>query len=250
MDVGAYLARIGAQRPARPDAEGLAALHRAHLRAVPFENLDIARGVPISLRLPDIFDKIVRRRRGGYCYECNGLFAWLLRELGFPVTLLSARLVGADARPGADFEHLRLAVEASGRRWLADVGNGSGLTEPVPHSPGRYSSGGRECLVRRDGVWWRTELAGSDGQPPRPDWMWTATPRRLSDFAERNVFQQTSPDSHFTAQRICVLLTDTGRVALVDGVLSERVDGRLTEHPVPPDQEPVVLRERFGIEFS
>ena len=78
MDIDAYLARIGAARPREPDSHGLAELQVAYLLAVPFENLDIVAGRPISLDLEAIFDKIVRRRRGGFCYELNGLFAWLL----------------------------------------------------------------------------------------------------------------------------------------------------------------------------
>jgi N-hydroxyarylamine O-acetyltransferase len=249
VDVDAYLARIGAGRPAVPDATGLAALHRAHLRTVPFENLDIAAGVPISLELPDVYDKIVNRRRGGYCYECNGLFGWLLAELGYPVMLLSARLVGADGRPGEDFEHMRLAVEASRRLWLADVGNGVQLTDPIPHEPGEYTAGGRPCAVRRSGEAWRTELPRGDGQW-LPDWTWTLAPRRLADFAARNHYQQTSPESHFVQHRMCVRLTDAGRIALVDGVLSERVDGQLVERTVPAEEEPRLLRELFGIEFT
>ncbi|MBA2519650.1 MAG: arylamine N-acetyltransferase, partial [Chloroflexia bacterium] len=82
--------RLGYGGPTRPAATTLAGLHLAHLRAVPFENLDIARGQPISLQIADLFDKIVRRRRGGFCYELNGLFAALLRQLAFQVTLLGA----------------------------------------------------------------------------------------------------------------------------------------------------------------
>ncbi len=249
MDVDAYLARIGASRPAGPDAAGLAALHRAHLRTVPFENLDIAAGVPISLELPDIYDKIVNRRRGGYCYESNGLFGWLLAELGYPVALVAARLVGPDGQPGAEFEHMRLAVEASGRLWLADVGNGVNLTEVIPHEPGEYTVGGRAFAVRRSGRAWRTEVRDGEGNWV-PDWTWTLTQRRIDDFSARNVYQQTSPESHFVQHRVCVLLTDAGRIALVDGVLSERVDGELVERAVTAAEEPALLRELFDIELD
>jgi N-hydroxyarylamine O-acetyltransferase len=246
VDVDAYLHRIGARRPAEPDAAGLAELHAAHLRTVPFENLDIYRGVPISLELRDVFDKIVRRHRGGYCYESNGLFAWVLGELGYRVSLLSARVVESDGRPGADFEHLRLSVEASGRLWLADVGNGSGLTDPVPHRPGTYRVGGRRCVVVRSGLWWRTELEHGNGEL-RFDWTWTTTPRRLADFTERHLYQQRSPESHFVQHRMCVLLTDHGRVTLIDGVLSERIAGHHTQRRLSAAEEAVALRERFGL---
>src|SRR5690606_20497919 len=81
-----YLQRIGYEGPLDRSAKTLAQLQYCHLHTVPYENLDILRGVPISLELEDLFDKIVVRRRGGYCFELNALFGWLLRELGYPVT--------------------------------------------------------------------------------------------------------------------------------------------------------------------
>src|SRR5258706_15925794 len=105
QSVAASLARLGCSGPLGPTAETLAALHRAHLYSVPFENLDIGLGRPLSLALPALFDKIVTRRRGGFCYELNGLFAWLLTRLGYRVTYLSARVAGSDGNLGAEFDH-------------------------------------------------------------------------------------------------------------------------------------------------
>src|SRR5439155_2857102 len=119
-----YLARIGA----RPD-DDLATLVDRHYRTVPFESLSIHLGEPIDLRPEALFDKIVRRRRGGFCYELNGLFGWLLAELGFPVTILSARVFRA-GQPGPDFEHVLLLVDAE-ERLIADVGFGDSFLEPL-----------------------------------------------------------------------------------------------------------------------
>src|SRR3569833_2383178 len=96
MNVDAYLERIGAAR-----SPGLAALHRLHQTAVPFENLSIHLGEPVPLTPEDLYDKIVSRRRGGFCYELNGLFALLLENLGHEVTRLAARVAG-----GPPFDHL------------------------------------------------------------------------------------------------------------------------------------------------
>ncbi|TDI15991.1 MAG: arylamine N-acetyltransferase, partial [Acidobacteria bacterium] len=101
MEINAYLKRIGYRGSRQPTAETLRQLHRAHLLAVPFENLDIPLGHPIVLSLPSFYDKIVRRRRGGFCYELNGLFGWLLEQLGFTVVMLSAR-VFEGAQPGPE----------------------------------------------------------------------------------------------------------------------------------------------------
>src|SRR4029453_8294667 len=122
MNVDAYLERIGHSGSTTPTPQTLKALHRAHLLTVPFENLDIALGVPIELDLEAFFDKIVVRRRGGFCYELNGLFGWLLRELRFPVATLSARVLDG-GRIGPDFDHMLLLVRLEDR-LIADVGFG------------------------------------------------------------------------------------------------------------------------------
>src|SRR4051812_25698 len=118
MNVDAYLERIGADR-----ATGLSDLHRLHQTAVPFENLSIHLGEPVSLASGDLYDKIVGRRRGGFCYELNGLFALLLEQLGHEVTRLGARVDG-----GPPFDHLTLLVDGV---WLVDVGFGAHSTYPL-----------------------------------------------------------------------------------------------------------------------
>ncbi len=131
MDVGAYLARIGYSGPPTPTLETLQGLHEAHYRTVPFENLDIALGRPIRLEETALFEKIVVRRRGGFCYELNGLFAALLRALGFRVTLLSAGVMSSRRREfGPEFDHLSLRV-ALAEPWLADVGFGEAFCRPL-----------------------------------------------------------------------------------------------------------------------
>src|SRR6187397_3354830 len=108
MDFQSYLQRINYRGEQTPTAATLRELHRAHLLTVPFENLDIHLGRPIVLEQGALFDKIVRRRRGGFCYELNGLFAALLYKLGFDVTMLSAGVARADGSYGPEFDHLTL----------------------------------------------------------------------------------------------------------------------------------------------
>ena len=130
MDVNRYLARMGYTGSIAPTAHTLAALHRAHMLTVPFENLDIPLGTPIVLDNDALFAKIVDHRRGGFCYELNGLFAELLRSLGFQVALLSAGVYNATGQPGPDFDHMALLV-ALEQRWLADVGFGDSFNTPL-----------------------------------------------------------------------------------------------------------------------
>ena len=187
MDVDAYLERIGYAGPREPSEDTLVALHRAHMLAVPFENLDIHLGVANVLDPEHVFDKIVTRRRGGWCYELNGLFALLLESLGFAVTRYSASVVVSDP-PSPDFAHLTLRVDLD-RPWLADVGFGASFTRPL-----RLDDDGDQ---ERDGSTYRV-ARGPDGRMVLHENGSPSTPSRSSragwsEFAEMCVLQQTSP---------------------------------------------------------
>lgn len=242
MDVAAYLARIGAARPVAPTSAALAALNRAHVQSVPFEDYDIHTGVAISLDPDAVERKIVDRHRGGYCYELNGLFGALLRELGFAVTLIGAFDLHENGTRGPETEHLRLLVDAVDGSWVVDVGNGARWPEPVPRRPGVH---GRVQVYRDGDVWWTSERRG-DGQWER-GWAWTAQPRTLADFAERNRHQQYDPDSDFVGRRVAALATPTGRISLVNGVFAELDRGVRTEREVSAAEEWALLADRFGI---
>ena len=130
----AYLERIGASRPVTPTLETLATLMQAHLATVPFENLSIHLGEPIDLTEEALMEKLVSRRRGGFCYELNGGFAALLRHLGFEVTLHAARVHTTDGL-GPPYDHLTLRVDLD-EPWLVDVGFGKFVARPVPLTVG------------------------------------------------------------------------------------------------------------------
>ncbi len=134
MNTAAYLTRIHYSGPLEPDIDTLRGLHRAHLYSVPFENLNIHLGLPIRLEEEALFEKIVTRRRGGFCYELNGLFARLLEALGYRVTLINARGVNDDGSYALEYDHLALMVNCPGapdEPWLADIGWGNGPLEPL-----------------------------------------------------------------------------------------------------------------------
>jgi N-hydroxyarylamine O-acetyltransferase len=242
VDVDGYLQRIGVERPKGTGLADLAALHAAHPRTVPFEDYDIHLGVPLSLEPDALYDKIVTRRRGGFCYELNGLFAALLRELGFAVTLLSAFELGPDGGPGPDFEHMRLQVGTDDGPYLADVGNGAAWTEPVPLAPGTHD----RTQVHHVGDRWWANRRTHEGHWER-EWTWTAQPRELADFLPRCRYQEQDPASHFTNRRLAVLATERGRISVVNGVLKETEGDRQTEQPLTADEERAVLAERFAL---
>src|SRR5947209_19274326 len=129
MDTGNYLKRIGYRGPTRPSARVLRRLHRRHLLSVPFENLDIHLHRPIILKEVALYDKIIKHRRGGFCYELNGSFASLLKKLGFKVSMLSAGVARRGGGFSPDFDHMTLLVQLK-EPWLADVGFGDSFTEP------------------------------------------------------------------------------------------------------------------------
>ncbi len=244
----AYLERIGAPPGVRADAAGIRLLHRAHQLAVPFENLSIHLSEPISLAEDDLVGKIVRRRRGGFCYELNGLFALLLEALGARVTRVGARVFGQDGL-GPPFDHLALIVHGSDGSgpWLADVGFGR-------HSVYPLLLDGRARQDDPAGVF---ELADADGgdldvlRDGQPQYRIELRPRALDDFAPTCWYQQTSPASHFTQDTICSLLTDDGRVSVSGRALIRTAGGGRTEEHLDDDAALLAAyRDLFGIVLS
>ena len=248
MDAGSYLARIRYTGPTRPGADTLRALHRAHLLAVPFENLSIHAGVPIVLEEAALFDKIVRRRLGGFCYELNGLFAWLLRELGFEVQLLSAGVMGAGSRFGPPFDHMALAVTLD-ERWLADVGFGDSFVDPVRiDSPAaQVQDNGTYHLV--DDESGPVLFRARGDEEPRPQYRVFPGTWSLADYIEMCRFHQTSPLSPFTQKRVCSVLTSSGRITLSGMQLIETDTNGKRRERVLEDEAAVdrALEQRFGI---
>lgn len=249
MNLPAYLQRITYTGPLTPTAETLRALHLAHLLAVPFENLDIHLGRPIVPDETNFFRKIVEGRRGGFCYELNGLFAALLRELGFDVTLLSARVARESGGFGPEFDHLTLLVQLE-ERWLADVGFGECFREPLRlDEPGEQGQPmGRYRLAKKGTRWVLWELSKEVGW--QPQYQFTLQPRRLADFAGMCRYHQSAPESHFTQKRVCSLATPEGRVTLSDRRLIVTQNGRREERELGSQVEVgSALREQFGLSF-
>lgn len=247
MNVEAYLKRINYSGSLAPTAETLRALQVAHLLTVPFENLSIHAGEPILLEEDALFTKIVDRRRGGFCYEVNGLFAGLLRALGFDVAMLAAGVAKKEGGFGPQFDHMTLMVTLADR-WLADVGFGDSFLEPLllderaeqvqgTRSFRLDSAGPYLILLRRDGGDWEAQ------------YRFTLQPYTFADYEEMCRFHQTSPDSHFTKGRICSLATGDGRVTLSDMRLITTSSPQLRDERALATHEEYdqVLHDQFGI---
>jgi len=250
--VAAYLERIGHAGPRAATAETLRALHRAHLLRVPFENLDITLGVRIELVPERLLAKVVERRRGGFCYELNEAFAWLLRELGFGVTRLAARVANdSPAGYGPEFDHmlLRVDVEPGGRPWICDVGFGDSFVEPFPMTTEEHVEGRRS--YRLVGTPEGTVLEQRADAGWTPEFRFTDTPRRLAEFEAMCAHQQTSPESSFTRKSICSRATPAGRVTLSDGRWIVTAGGQREERAVADEAELArLLDEQFGIDLG
>jgi N-hydroxyarylamine O-acetyltransferase len=244
VNVDAYLERIAYHGPREATEPTLVALHRAHMLAVPFENLDIHLGVENVLDPDHVFDKVVTRRRGGWCYELNGSFARLLEALGFTVTRHSASVVLSEP-PSPDFAHLTLRVDLD-RPWLADVGFGASFTRPL-----RLDDDGDQ---ERDGNTYRLAPL-PDGrmvlhENGSPQYAFALEPRAMEEFAEMCVLQQTTLGSHFLAAPICSRATEDGRVSLSGmRLITTTADGRTERELESDDERTAVLRDLFGVDL-
>ena len=243
--VDAYLQRIAVPQPVAADADGLRVLHRAHQLAVPFENLSIHLSEAISLEEADLAAKIVSRRRGGFCYELNGLFAALLESLGAEVTRLAARVHGDD-RLGPPFDHLTLAVrlpDGSGT-WLADVGFGSHSVYPLLMDSRNDQADPAGTFRLADADDGDVDVY-KDGQP---QYRIETRPRSLADFVATCWWQATSPASHFTQGTICSRLTEDGRISLSGRTLIRTTGAARAEEQLDDDDALLAAyRQNFGI---
>lgn len=252
MDTAAYLTRIQYREPIRPDVQTLHGLQRAHMLAVPFENLDIGLKRPIRLDLESLWDKIVVRRRGGFCYEVNGLFGWLLEQIGFDVTYLNARdYHPEDDRFGINFDHLVLLVRVPNKpsRWLVDVGWGDTFTHPLEIDNHEWQEQGLRAYRLepfREGyqLWQR----GYQGEVER-QYFFDLVPHRFpAEYEATCEYHQTSPQSIFTRKRIISRLTEDGRVSLDSGRLILTKNGQRSERPFKNEDEfHALLKQYFDI---
>jgi N-hydroxyarylamine O-acetyltransferase len=250
MDISAYLERVNYRGSLEPNAETLRDLQLAHLRSVPFENLSIHADEPIVLNDEALFDKIVTRRRGGFCYELNGVFASLLRALGFQVEMLSAGVANAAGEFGPDFDHMVLLV-ALDKRWLADVGFGDSFLEPLLLDERDEQVQGRRAykIVPVDDHLILTQREGSGEW--RVQHRFSLQPHNYDDYAEMCQYHQTSPESHFTKARVCTRATPEGRITLSDLRFITTTNGERAERLLANEEEYAnTLREQFGVVVS
>jgi N-hydroxyarylamine O-acetyltransferase len=247
LDLSAYLSRIGYDADLAPTGQTLAALHRAHVAAIPFENADIMLGRGIAVDLPAIQDKLVRRGRGGYCFEHGQLLAAALEMLGYHVDRLLARV--GDPRDART--HLVLRVRSGGQCWLADTGFGTGLVEPLPFGDTSahaqygwtyrlHADGDRSwTLQEQQGNSWTT-LYWFDDQPQYP-----------ADILVANHFTSTYPGSSFVRQLVVIRKDTYGLRRLTGRRLTITRPGTLgDERFLNDDDFATALTGTFGLQLT
>lgn len=250
FDLPRYFDRIGHRGEARADLATVAALMRQQLYSVPFENLDVQAGKAISLKPEDIVAKIVDRRRGGYCYEVNGLFAMALAALGVEYRFVGCRPMTYPARRPRT--HMAILAQLEGEEWLCDTGFGSyGLRAPI-----RLADTGREIVQDGDVF----ELSCPDGREyllrARVEGEWAnqygfdLAHHEWIDFLPANWLNSTHPDTLFMQHRIVMRQTPEGRVILFDDRLKTVTRGAVEVREIAPEAIAALLRDRFGLDPS
>ena len=248
MRLDDYLTRLGVDRPATPTADVLRTLHRAHRETFLFENLSIQTGARISLALCDLEEKFLDRKRGGYCFEHNTLFAAALRDLGVDADTLLGRV-----RRGPPHRwcrtHMVLRVPLDGVVWLADVGFGAvGLLEPMPLADGATAvQGGLAYRLRRERDHWVLSMRDAAGETDLYEF--TGDPQTPWDVEVANHFTATHPESVFRKGVTIQRSSERERVILRGDALTRYRDGVMTEEPVERDQLAGIARAEFGVDL-
>lgn len=264
FDPDRYFARVGYRGARVPTLDVLTELHRLHPHAIPFENLDPLAGRRVALALPAIAEKLVERRRGGYCFEHNTLFAHVLMQLGFRVTPLIARVLwgrGPDAVTARS--HMLLRVDLDDGPWIADVGfGGVTLTAPLRLVTGGVQQTPLEaCRLTEaaDGAFdFEVEAPSAGTSPAQGEREWIKVyrfdlrPAEWIDYEVANWYTSTWPESIFINNLMVCRVMPHGRATLFNDRLTERAsDGRGSDHAIGSAAElGECLRERFGLDTA
>ena len=252
-DVTAYLARIGMNKAPATDSDGLNALIWQHQTHVPFEDLNTSRlKKPVSLEIPALFDKIVAKRRGGYCYELNALFCRLLLDLSFDACPVFCRVVrGRDFLPPC--AHEAIVVTTGKKRWFCDVGFGGPMpAAALPIEDGTVTDcrGERFRMDRFDPYWWTISRQTSAG-PWEAVLQFNTFPQLPQEFLAANMKSAMDPESLFVRHLLVNLRTNGGALSITDGCFTIRDRAGQSTEAIPDDAAlERILRDHFGIEVD
>ncbi|MEQ8337975.1 MAG: arylamine N-acetyltransferase [Cyclobacteriaceae bacterium] len=219
MNIKEYLNRIEYDGEVTPGIAALRELQQKHLLSVPFENLDIHYGRPIQLDTASFYDKIITNKRGGFCYELNGLFQILLNKLGFEAKIISARVYDEGKGTfGEEYDHLVIIVDTDQSEYLVDVGFGEFAFNPLLLEPNKIQDDPRGKFIIEKGNDHYTVSKLKEGSK-NVAYRFTDQARALSEFKGMCDYHQTSPHSHFTQKKLISKPTNKGRITLTGNTI-------------------------------
>ncbi|MGG1071505.1 arylamine N-acetyltransferase [Priestia megaterium] len=246
MNINYYFSRFLAKKPDSPTYQSLAALQNKHMLHVPFENLDVLSQTPIIIDLERIFQKVIVNLRGGFCYELNGLFGWLLKESGYEVSYISATVKKPDGTWTIEGSHATNLVTIENQPYIVDVGFGDSVRKPMPLNG--------EVVRDVSGSYRMTNVAEHMYDLQRwEDDVWktlyrvSTLPKKLTDFTPMCEFNQTSADSPFVHKRLVTIATPTGRITLSGETLTVTDGEKKTKRNVSEEETPGILQNHFYI---
>lgn len=249
MNTKKYLNRICLEQISFvPNLENLKHLQRQHLLNIPFENLDIHWKKPIDLSSESLYRKIVENKRGGFCYELNGLFFELLQELGYQGKRISARVSDGKGDFGQEFDHLAIITRIEGEDYLVDVGFGDFCAEPIKFvlDEEQTDANGTFLIRRFDENYF--EVVKKCVESFISQYIFTLQEHNLSEFEEMCIFHQTSPKSHFTQNKVCSLMLSNGRKTLSGNKFIKTKADQKEEFVISTEAEfKEILEKEFGI---
>ncbi|WP_394120007.1 arylamine N-acetyltransferase [Planococcus donghaensis] len=248
MNTTDYLNRFKASPVQEHYLQNLAELQSLHMQNIPFENLDVLRRTPIYLNINSIYDKIVNQHRGGYCYEINGLFHWLLNELGFEAKLISATVQKPDGTWSKTDTHAAILVELD-TLYLVDAGFGDSTISPIPLGGERHTDhSGTYRVEQVDEVYY--DLIRENKETEKVLYRFSTEAKQLADFHEGCVFNQVSQESPFTHDDLVTRATENGRVTLSGSQLTRSENGKKEKAELSAAEKQNVLKEEFGIDLD
>lgn len=249
--VAAYFKRIGLEMPDSivPDSELLKKLEYAHCTTVPYENLDIIRGIPLSLDPDALYEKVVVQGKGGFCFELNGLFGWLLRELGYKVTEYAARYLRGEAEIPMRRHRVLKVEDCDGGIWCCDVGIG----EVCPRYPVRMEVGVEqpqfdECYRFDKDSFLGWVLMDKHHGEWRQFYSFTEEPQLPVDFIQPCFYCEKHPDSPFFPDEMFSMKTAEGRFTLDGHIYKEFSNGEVTVKNLTEAELPEVYK-KFGLTY-
>ncbi|HTV91579.1 MAG TPA: arylamine N-acetyltransferase [Verrucomicrobiae bacterium] len=238
-----YLRRIKYGGPLSATRQTLHNLHRAHLLAIPFENIDVQLGEVPSLEPDRIFEKLVVRERGGWCFEQNLLFAWILKEIGLRVDLIGATVNRSRYVEGAPINHLALLVHLD-EPYLADVGFGNGFLTPTPLREGSFNDGRFDFKLTCHGNFWRFYNHRENGAT----YDFTGQPVNPADLEAANRSLATTSESPFVQTLVCAKLTEDGMATLTNAALRLYSPAHMNEESASSQTSfERILRDHFSL---